>query len=190
VTAPSGPRQPTDGPDEWLDGGASPPGGARSWRGRRIATAATALLALAVLPAVPLWPDGDHVDARVSSPTPTPTVAATRPQRPGALSVSARSLDLGRTLTSSSFGVANTGDLPVLYQVSSRTSWIGVEPIGGQLGAQSGRRIDVGVDRDAAPGGRATGTIVVNWDGGSVVVRVHVTQGRGPTPPQSAIGSR
>ena len=189
MTAPSGPRGPTDGPDEWLDGGASPPRGGRRRRRARVTTA-TALLATALIGAVLLWPDADHVDAPAATPAATPTATTTHPHRAGALSVSTRSLDLGRTLTSGSFGVANTGDLPVLYQVSSRTSWIGVEPIGGQLGAQSGRRIDVTVDRRAVPDGGAIGTIVVNWDGGSVVVRVRVTPGRGPTPARAATGSR
>jgi hypothetical protein len=153
-------------------------------------TTAAALLALVVLAAVLRWLDADHVDAPATRSPGTPTVSPTREQKPGALSVSTRSVDLGRTLSSGSFGVANTGDLPVLYQVSSRTSWIGVEPIGGQLGAETGRRIDLMVDRNAAPDGRATGTVVVNWDGGTVIVRVHLTQARAPTPPRTATGSR
>ncbi|MGY2875006.1 RNA polymerase sigma factor (sigma-70 family) [Marmoricola sp. URHA0025 HA25] len=193
------------GPDEWSGGRTV---GSGRWGAAHITTAAAALLLLAVLAAVLLWPDTRDTDAPAASgPTPTATAgpgtsgpapssapstsdpstqpASTSPasptQRPGELVVSTRSLDLGRTASTSSFGIANAGDVAVLYQVSSRTPWIAVEPIGGKLPGQDGRRIDLRVDRDAVREGRSSGSVVVSWDGGSTVVRVHVTEERGPT---------
>jgi len=204
--------------DDWPTGGASTTVGGHRWGVGGIASVAAAVLVLAVLATVLLWPDADDADAPTAagpSPTsavlpattvpplspvpassPTPTPATTSPSaseslRPASLSVSTRSIDLGRTATSASFGLANTGDLPTNYQVSSRTSWLGVEPIGGKLSGQGGRRVDLTVDRSALREGTTTGSVVVNWDGGSVVVRVHVRQERGPTvgPPSVPPGS-
>jgi len=207
-----------DRPDDWPDSRASATVGGHRWGVGGIATVAAALLVLAVLGTVLLWPDADDADAPAvagqsstatapsgttapplspapaSSPAPAPATtspSASQTLRPASLSVSTRSIDLGPTATSGSFGVANTGDLPTDYQVSSRTPWLGVEPIGGKLSGQGGRRIDLTVDRGALREGRTTGSVVVNWDGGSVVVRVHILQERGPTvgPPNVPPGS-
>ena len=131
------------------------------------------------LPSSPATSDAPS-ETPQQTPTPSPTASPTPSLVPGALSVSTRSVDLGRSDSSGSFGLANTGDVPVLYQVSSRTSWLSVSPIGGQLGAQGGRRIDLRADRDAVPEGRSTGTVVVNWEGGSIVVQVRLVEERDP----------
>jgi RNA polymerase sigma factor (sigma-70 family) len=205
-------------PDDWLEGGSGTVGGHRLGAAT-IATAAAALLVLAVLAAVLFWPDAQDSDDAVApaadpaataaltpgtpasqspaapatsdapsgTPEPSPMASESASQDPGELTVSTRSIDLGLTRDSGSFGIANTGDLPVLYQVSSRTPWLGVEPIGGRLSGEDGRRIDVGVDRSAVPEGRSTGTVVVHWDGGSVEVRVHLVEERAPVVGQPSV---
>jgi hypothetical protein len=119
-------------------------------------------------------------DVPSETPEPSATPSETSSLLPGTLSVSTRTVDLGRTQSSGSLGIANTGDLPVLYQVSSRTPWLSVSPIGGRLSGQGGRRIDLRVDRSAVPEGRSTGSVVLNWDGGRVLVAVRLTEERGP----------
>lgn len=204
-------------PDEWVGGGGGASVGGRRWGAAQVTTTAAALLALAVMAAVLLWPDADDADAPTAadlaptaavtpgppaqplspapagpttpsqSPEPTPSSSPSPSQAPGTIAVSTRTIDLGRTASTGSFGIANVGDLPVLYQVSSRTPWLGVEPIGGKLDGQGGRRVDLRVDRGALGEGRATGSVVVNWDGGSAVVRVHVTEERPPVVGSPAV---
>lgn len=127
------------------------------------------------------------------APAPQGTATATRTpssgpsqspsQAPGTVVVSTRSVDLGSTATTGSFGIANVGDLPVLYQVSSKTPWLSVEPIGGQLPGEGGRRVDIRADRAAVPQGTARGVVVVSWDGGTETVHVHLVAGGAPTVP-------
>ena len=209
-------------PDEWLDGGAATTAGGHRWGAARITTAAAVLLALAILATVLLWPDADDAgeptssdpttmasiapstsapplspaptnsDTPTGTPEQTPTQSASPSQLPGLLTVSTRSIDLGRTASQGTLGLANIGELPVIYQVSSRTRWLSVAPIGGRLSGGGGRRVDIRADRAAVPEGRATGSLVVNWDGGRVVVRVHLVEERDPAvgapsvPPNSS----
>ena len=192
----------------WLERGSGTVG-ARRFGAAAITTAAAALLVLAVLAAVMFWPDAEDTvapaadpavtadvtpstpalpsstapatsDAPSGTPEPSPTSSATPTLLPGTITVSTRSIDLGLTRSSGSFGVANTGDLPVLYEVSSRTPWLSVSPASGRLSGQDGRRIDLRADRSAVPEGRSTGSVVLTWDGGSVVVQVRLTEERGP----------
>lgn len=158
--------------------------GVRRWGAGVVVSTAAALIALAVL-AVLLTRSDDHA-AGPSPADPDPAIAPARAgpspwvpasQSPGVLVASTRAIDLGSTATTGSFGLANTGDLPTLYQVSSRTPWIAVEPIGGQLPGEGGRRVDVRVDRSAVGTGDVRGTVVVSWEGGSLVVHVRVTAG-------------
>jgi RNA polymerase sigma factor (sigma-70 family) len=209
-------------PDEWLDGGAATGTGGHRWSAARITTAAAVLLVLAVLATVLLWRDTDDAAAPTvatptsttsiapntsapplspvpaTSPAPTetpeqtPTPSATPTQLPGMLTVSTRSIDLGRTATRAAFDVTNTGELPVIYQVSSRTRWLSVSSIGGSLSGGSTGQIDLRADRDGLREGSSTGSIVVSWGGGSVTVRVRLTEERGPVvgapsvPPNSS----
>jgi RNA polymerase sigma factor (sigma-70 family) len=114
------------------------------------------------------------------SPTETPSATETPSQVAGTLTVSSRLIDLGRTATRGTFTVANTGDLPLVYTVSSRSRWLQVSPIGGKLGGGSDTRVTVGVDREDVPEGRSTGSVVLSWDGGSATVRVTLVEERGP----------
>ena len=165
VTAQHGP--------EWLDGRPAATTARPRWRAARVAAIAAAVLVLGGVASLPLWPDDEGAEAR--GPRPGSPVIAARSPVPGALSVSTRSIHVSSTARSTSFGIANTGDLPVIYQVSTRTPWITTPAIGGSLGGETGSRVDVFVDRSAATKGRMTGTVVVSWDGGAdVVVRVHV----------------
>lgn len=177
-----------------------------------VTAAATALLVLAVVAAVVFWTHDDDapgtsdpapatVSAAPSIPAPaesadpaapvappgTPGVTSAPPASPsqaqGTVVVSTRSVDLGSTASTGSFGIANVGDLPVLYQVSSRTPWLSVEPIGGQLPGEGGRRVDIRADRAAVPEGTARGVVVVSWDGGTETVHVHLVAGGTPTVP-------
>jgi RNA polymerase sigma factor (sigma-70 family) len=196
-------------PDDWMERGSGTVG-ARRFGAAGITTAAAALLVLAVLAAVMFWPDAEDAVAPAADPAitadvtpstpaaplssapatsektpseapePSPTPTGTPTLLPGTITVSTRSVDLGRTLSSGSFGIANTGDLPVLYQVSPRTPWLSVTQIGGRLPGQGGRRIDLRADRSAVHEGRSTGSVVLSWDGGSVVVQVRLVEERGP----------
>jgi hypothetical protein len=162
VTAPPGLPGPTD--PELLERG---PG----WRAGRVTAAAGAALVLGVLTGVAVWPDEDDPGATPATSQPAPTVSPPTSRAPGAIAVSTHLVDL-RGASSGSFGIANIGDLPVLYQVSSRTRWLSVEPIGGQLAGHGGRRIDVRVAPITGLEDRATGSVVVSWDGGTALVRI------------------
>ena len=100
---------------------------------------------------------------------------------PGTLTVSTRSINLGRTSSQATFGLINTGDLPAIYQLSSRTRWLSVAPIGGALSGGGGRDVTVVADRSEVPEGRLRGRVLVTWDGGSATVTVSLDEERPPT---------
>lgn len=137
-------------------------------------------------PSVPPLSAGVRTPAQTPTQTPTPTPAQTAtasesPSRaPGVLEVAVRSLDLGRTATRGTFDLANTGDLPVDFQVASRTSWLSVGSIGGALAGGSTGEVAVRADRTEVDEGRSTGRIVLTWDGGSIALTVHLVHERNP----------
>ena len=118
------------------------------------------------------------------SDTTTPAGAATRPvpahpsaatatgTEPGTLILSTRTISLGPTEPRADFDVANSGDLPTQYQVSTRARWLRLSSIGGSLGATDSVRVTVLADRTAVPAGTSSGVVHVTWDGGSATVRV------------------
>jgi RNA polymerase sigma factor (sigma-70 family) len=195
-------------PDDWLDGGGAASTGSHRWGAARVTTGATALLALLVLATVMFWPDTDDIaaptqagasstptapagpatsaplspapSATAHSPATTPATTTSPSQAPGLLEVAGRSLDLGRTASTGMFDLANTGDLPVTYQVASRTSWLSVGSIGGGLAGGTRGEISVRADRSKVPEGRATGRVVVTWDGGTIALTVRLDEERNP----------
>ncbi len=210
-----------DGTYEWLDGGAAASTGGHRWGGAGITMAAAVLLVLAVLGTVLLWPDSEGVaptDAGPTAslslapsaspqsvapaptasptpdqtPTPTPSASVTPTLLPGALTVPVRSIDLGRTSVGGLFGLSNTGEQPVVFQVSSRTRWLSVSMIGGTVSGGAGREVSVRADRSGLPEGRSTGTVVVSWDGGRATVEVTLVEEHAPVvgaptvPPNSS----
>jgi len=126
------------------------------------------------------------------TPTPTATPSATPSLLPGTLSLSTRSIDLGRTRTQGSFRLSNTGEQPVLFQVSSRTRWLTMSLIGGQMAGGTNREVGLRADRGGLPEGRSTGTVVVSWEGGRTTVQVTLVEEHDPVvgapsvPPNSS----
>jgi hypothetical protein len=193
-------------PDDWFDGGSTASTGGHRWGAARVTTGATALLVLLVLATVMFWPDTDDTaaptqaqasstptapaapatsapltpSATAQAPTPSPTTATSPSQAPGVLEVAARTLDLGRTASAGMFDLANTGDLPVTFQVASRTSWLSVGSIGGGLAGGTRGEISVRADRSKVAEGRAAGRVVVTWDGGTIDLAVRLVEERNP----------
>jgi RNA polymerase sigma factor (sigma-70 family) len=181
--------------------------GDHRWGAGRVTLAAVALLVLAVLATVLLWPDSDESAAPLAgspstqattaptpalspaptasgtpdaSPTPTPTPSATPSQAPGSLTVSTHSINLGRSASRDTFGLTNIGEVPVIYTVSVRAKWLSVTPIGGQVAGGDGARVTVTADRSRVREGRSNGTVEVSWDGGSATVTVSLDEERPP----------
>ena len=123
-------------------------------------------------------PSGTATPTSSTTPSSTPSSAST--QLPGTLTLSTRAIDLGRTATRASVGLTNTGELPVDYQVSSRTGWLSVGSIGGRLGGGDGTQVAVVADRTKVPEGTSTGRLLVSWDGGSAWVKVSLDEERAP----------
>jgi RNA polymerase sigma factor (sigma-70 family) len=196
-----------DGSVEWLDGGAAATTGGHRWGGGRVTMAAVALLVLAVLGTVLLWPDteaaptvagptasgpaGPTASPQESptptattspdeTPTPSPSASATPSLLPGELTVSTRSIDLGRNRSQASFGLANTGEQPVVFAVSSRTRWLRLSSIGGSVSGGGTSEVSLSADRRGLREGRSTGTVVVSWDGGRTTVRVTLVEEHAP----------
>lgn len=186
------------GPDDW----APPADAGHRWAGRRATLVAVVVFLLAVAANALLWPGSD--DAAPSEADPPPAVPVTRgkttpPPRtasasssplPGALTVSTHSIDLGRTATRASFNLVNTGELPVIYQLSSRTRWLSVGSIGGELGGGSVTQVVVGADRSHLPEGTSTGRVLVTWDGGSATVTLSLDEERPPVVGAPRAGAR
>jgi hypothetical protein len=180
VSAPPG----LPGPDDW----APPAEGGHRRAGSRTPLVAVTLVVLAVATIVILRSGSGEVAPAEPDPGPTVTVApgSTTPPVPtasgsaspvaGALTVSTHSIDLGRTATRATFNLVNTGELPVIYQLSSRTRWLSAGSIGGQLAGGNVMRVVVGADRSGLPRGRWSGRLLVTWDGGSATVAVSLDQ--------------
>jgi hypothetical protein len=115
-----------------------------------------------------------------TTPTPSATPSSTPSLSAGALTVSTRSIDLGRSRTQASFGLSNSGEQPARSTVSSRTDWLTVSQIGGTVAGGDGRQIGLRADRRGLPEGRATGSVLVTWDGGREVVKVTLTEEHAP----------
>lgn len=136
-----------------------------------------------VTPAATLSPGPASV---VASPTPTagptPTSATPTPNiaAPGSLVLSTRSIDLGRRASTASIGLSNPGDLPVGYQVSSRTSWLSVSSDAGTLDGHGTGRIGLRADRGSVGEGRSTGRLLVRWSGGSAEIAVSLEEQNAP----------
>jgi hypothetical protein len=115
-----------------------------------------------------------------TTPTPSATPSSTPSLSPGSLTVSTRSIDLGRSRTQASFGLSNSGEQPARYTVSSRTDWLTVGQIGGTVSGGDSRQIGLRADRSDLPEGHATGSVLVTWDGGREVVKVTLTEEHEP----------
>ena len=201
-------------PQEVTSGGSV--GGTRFGAGRTT-FAAVALLALVVAALVLLWPQSDDAaddvspaDATLTSqpttlpttplspapptasepapvPSQTPTPSATPTQLPGTLALSTNAIDLGRAARRGTFGLTNSGDLPVDYQVSSRTPWLQLTSIGGRLAGDYSTQVTVVADRTRVREGANRGRVLVTWEGGRAVVTVSLDEERAPVVGSAAV---
>lgn len=143
----------------------------------------------ATIPAEPVSPTTTP-DPTTSAPepseepsTPTPTESTTPSPTlvgPAALTLSTRSIGLGTSSSRGTVRVGNSGDLSLDYRVASRSSWLTVAPSGGTLAGGDSATVVVLAQRAEVPEGRATGSIVITWGGGSETVQVSLTQERDP----------
>lgn len=118
-----------------------------------------------------------------STPTPTPTESTTPSPTlaaPAALTLSTRSIELGTSGSRGTVKLGNSGDLSLDYRVASRASWLTVSPSQGTLAGGDTGTVVVRAQRAEVPEGRATGSIVVTWAGGTETIQVSLTQERAP----------
>jgi RNA polymerase sigma factor (sigma-70 family) len=178
--------------------------GGHRWGAGRIGLGAAALLALVILGTVLFWPEPDEAAAPIQAtpstqlttaptaplspaPTTSSTTSAVEPSPstspsalPGSLTVSTRTVDLGRKASRAGIVLGNSGDLPVSYDVATRADWLAVSPADGLLDGGATARLTIRADRSGLAEGRSTGSLVITWDGGSVTVKVSVVEERGP----------
>lgn len=120
-------------------------------------------------------PSGDPTPSASPSASPSPTLVA-----PAALTVSTRSIGLGTTGTRGTVRLGNSGDVPLDFRVASRSAWLTATPSTGQLAGGETASVVVRAQRAGVPEGRATGSVVVTWAGGTETVQVSLTQERAP----------
>ncbi len=108
------------------------------------------------------------------SPTPSASTTPTPPPQPGALTVSARRVDLGATRTKRTVRLSNTGDLPVQYQASADVGWLDLSPGSAELGGGQSTDLVISADRSGLAEGTHTGKVTVTWDRGTATIRVSI----------------
>ena len=152
------------------------------------AAAAAALIAGSAL----LWPGGSDdptttvASEQATSTTPPPTASPTPTSDPtdgllaGTITVSTQVIDLGRTRSSASVRLTNTGDQTRTYPVSTSKPWLTVSPASGPLPPGGSADVQVTADRSGLPEGPAIGALSITWDGGSAPVAVRLTQTQEP----------
>lgn len=121
-------------------------------------------------------------DAKVTTtptPTPTPTPSETT-KAPGALTVSTKSIALGRSGSTSTITLTNTGGLPVDYRLTSSAAWLTASPSTGRVEAGASSRLAVRADRGDVREGSSVGTIGISWATGSAQVKVSLVEERDP----------
>jgi len=142
-------------------------------------TAPTATAAVSPSPATESEPTPSQSQAPTPSETPT--------QLPGTLTLSTRAIDLGRAASRGTFGLTNSGELPVDYQVSSHTPWLRLASIGGRLAGDYSTQVTVVADRSQVSEGVSRGRVLVTWDGGRAVVTVTLDEERPPVISAAAV---
>ncbi|MGO4257969.1 BACON domain-containing protein [Marmoricola sp. RAF53] len=72
--------------------------------------------------------------------------------------------------------MTGTGELPVAFTATARSTWLTVSPGAGSLDGGTSRIVTVRADRSRVPEGRSTGSVVLRWATGSTTVKVSLTQ--------------
>jgi RNA polymerase sigma factor (sigma-70 family) len=114
-----------------------------------------------------------------ATPKPKPSKSAT-PKAPGVLTVSTTSISLGRSGSTSSFTLTNTGGLPVDYRLSSSSAWLSASPSTGRVAAGTSARVSVRADRGDVGEGESAGSLGISWATGSARVKVSVVEENKP----------
>ncbi|GAA4821470.1 sigma-70 family RNA polymerase sigma factor [Nocardioides caeni] len=122
-------------------------------------------------------PSGDPTatEGTTDATSDAPTIAA-----PGELTVSTRTVDLGRSDSARTITVGNAGGTALDFTTESRTSWLSIGP-GGSLDPESSRGLQITASRSGLSEGPHEGTVAVSWSGGTVVITVRLTVNRPPT---------
>ncbi|MEV7396599.1 sigma-70 family RNA polymerase sigma factor [Aeromicrobium sp. NPDC092404] len=147
-------------------------------------------------------PKGDVVATTTAPPTAGPTAAAettptpkpkpsksATPKAPGVLTVSTTSIALGRSGSTSSITLANTGGLPVDYRLTSSAAWLSASPVTGRVAPGTSTRVTVRADRGDVSEGTSTGNLAVSWAAGSANVKVSVVEEDRPDVGRPSAGS-
>ena len=168
---------------------------------RRNQAVAAAAAAAVIAGTALLWPGGADeptttaASDQATTSTPTPTTSPTPTSDPttgllaGTITVSTQVIDLGRTRSSASVRLTNTGDQTRAFQVSTSTRWLTASPASGPLSPGGSDDVQVTADRSRLPEGAATGSLTVTWDGGSAPVTVRLTQEKPPTVGRPSLGA-
>lgn len=114
-----------------------------------------------------------------SDPTSDATTDATVAAAPGELTVSTRTIDLGRADNARTITVGNVGGTALTFTTDSRTSWLSVGA-GGGLDPATERGLRISAARSGLAEGTHEGTVAITWSGGTVVVTVRLTVNRPP----------
>lgn len=203
-TAPAG----RDAPDE----GGDDRGGAW-WSERRVLGIAALLGLLLILGGVTRWAVADDPGptpapasagpevgetstlllpkpSAIPSPKPTlsPTRSASATPAPGSLTLSTRSIDLGRRATTATVVVSNTGEAALDFTAVSRDGWLTVSPTAGKLDGGESAALTLRATRSGLPEGRSTGTVVVSGAGTALALAVTATQEQPPVVGAPATG--
>ena len=136
------------------------------------------------LPSATPTPDAKASDKPTPTPTPSETTAA-----PGVLTVSTTSIALGRSGSSSTFTLTNTGGLPVDFRLSSSDGWLSASPSTGRVAAGTSAQVAVRVDRGDVGEGTSSGAVGVSWATGSAQVKVSMVEERDPNVGRPSLGS-
>jgi len=182
---------------------ATGPGNGRWSRGRGVAAAAAVLLVVGGGTAV-LWPNGDDAapaDQPIAAtstpagptggPTGTPSKAPTSASptgapstsaapAPGTLAVSATSINLGTTRSSSQLVLTNTGEQPVSFSIDTDQTWLQASAGTSTLDPGAQARLTVQADRTEVPEGSGHGTVQLRTSSQRLLVAVSLTEERAP----------
>ena len=124
------------------------------------------------------------------TPTTTPTPKPTKTKAaPGVLAVSTTSISLGRSGSTSTFTLTNSGGLPVDYRLTSNAGWLSASPSTGRVAAGASTRVTVRANRGGRGEGSSSGTIGVSWATGSAGVKVSLIEEHDPNVGRPSLGS-
>ena len=171
-------------------------------RRRNQAAAAAAAAAVVIAGTLLLWPgeaddSGSAPTASSEEVTPTPEPTPTETPSPstsgvpasGTLTVSTTLIDLGSDGSSAPVRLTNTGDASLTYRVGTSVPWLSVSTAGSSIPGGGSATVVIAAQRSNISEGRASGTISIVWDGGTVPVTVRLTQGSAPTVGRPTLGA-